>query len=1227
MSMPRLLKKLSSKSLHKQSSSTSSAASVPPLPPIPAASVAAPPEPQDALSKKLNDAWASASADPKANKADQMLKKVEESVTGAMDDSAQPVAFVQGVETGLDAVGAMQVIEKGLNTFMEGMPVLMSALDEVAKLHPFIGVAVMAFKAVWALEQKRRDNDRKIVALHMEMKDMMGALLQMRNVKDADQVAPDGSTIKGRVQVIAKETADDIKACANACDTYIKKKLIVKILKGPIWDGKLVAFAGTFTKRRSEFEFALSIHTAVGVDVATKLIGAVDHTTTAMNAKMDMMLQLFKSLMTPEQEEMARMIDRRGGQDSVVRSDRALQELSVLEEKITGSGEPTHVRRAYGLDDLKDELESDPQLAIDANKDAFSRKLDVQTRQIIDDLSKVIEREGDRVISAINAGPHDRIIDPNVYAVWKDMGWRGSVKTRHFVMALRDHFQEQVGQVNRTEADKADAWALEYFNVLCLQPISEAFDDDASGFVTVSEANEFTASRPLGWSLPRWIAYWAAGHHQTIQTYKDKINLITAKLYGILPHILPANKSAVNQYLTTIEWSVMTVVGSLDTCSPHLSLQKKFENYVIMEEARLRGWICHLSSVEKRLTAYRAANLEAIRYDIDAESTLKLITGKGCIEKYLFPVLFLLLERHLEIFRVCQTHVVHPDELWDAADTVIYVFDAVKARLDDLQTIFKQQKLDLQQQFKSFSFALFRYLNEPTLFWDEKLVQDSQFEAYQYDESEQSKLPEISQILNYPLGVEELDLAAYSIPAARGPGGSGVSLAGCEKLFTSTWHGFFYQSSNPRYSLAGMVSFTLQPISFNGDVQFFSASDRANGIDFTVEGECHLSTLRLKFTRFFSTRLPPHYYYGTWDPDAQIMSGTLGLSDDPVDHMATFVYRQMDPRYLALAPTPAQLQDGRSRALWRFAIEAVRQDVQRSRWAWSYFKGRRDHRLQFVKLSIRSGGGTTNIPYGPSLTKAEVVSFSLLKQRMTSADSRFYHSLVEQEYRHIVSHRFSICDTCRTVIGGARVICLECQTKENNKWNTIDLHEVEECIAGRVMREDMDKPHLPHHDLLKVRHVLHRRQFGNTYRAAKAAVGQARVLLASSTPPARCRLCKQAVVQPCWFCVQCPEPSFICSGCDAKGDTKLDGHSFYDHDLVRVHEKEEAPVLTVEERLSELETKLSMYQQSVEERLRGLEGNMGEVTSLLKQLLAEVRTGAVSNYTIALAKPQDHSES
>lgn len=73
----------------------------------------------------------------------------------------------------------------------------------------------------------------------------------------------------------------------------------MKILKGPVWEQKLINFVGAFTKRRTEFEFALSIHTAVGVDMVNK-------TTQEMNEKMDMMMKMFQQFVSPEQKEMSR---------------------------------------------------------------------------------------------------------------------------------------------------------------------------------------------------------------------------------------------------------------------------------------------------------------------------------------------------------------------------------------------------------------------------------------------------------------------------------------------------------------------------------------------------------------------------------------------------------------------------------------------------------------------------------------------------------------------------------------------------------------------------------------------------------------------------------------------------------------------------------------------------------------------------------------------------------
>ena len=48
----------------------------------------------------------------------------------------------------------------------------------------------MAFKTVYTLELKRRENEKKIIALYVEMKDMMSVLLQYVSVPYAHSILP-----------------------------------------------------------------------------------------------------------------------------------------------------------------------------------------------------------------------------------------------------------------------------------------------------------------------------------------------------------------------------------------------------------------------------------------------------------------------------------------------------------------------------------------------------------------------------------------------------------------------------------------------------------------------------------------------------------------------------------------------------------------------------------------------------------------------------------------------------------------------------------------------------------------------------------------------------------------------------------------------------------------------------------------------------------------------------
>lgn len=63
----------------------------------------------------------------------------------------------------------------------------------------------------------------------------------------------------------------------------------------------------------------------------------------------------------------------------------------------------------------------------------------------------------------------------------------------------------------KSRIDPKDAWTVTYINSQYTHEIIDAVDKDNSGFITQREANLFVSMKPDGFSLPEWIAYWAAG--------------------------------------------------------------------------------------------------------------------------------------------------------------------------------------------------------------------------------------------------------------------------------------------------------------------------------------------------------------------------------------------------------------------------------------------------------------------------------------------------------------------------------------------------------------------------------------------------------------------------------------------------------------------------------------------------------------------------------------------
>jgi len=126
------------------------------------------------------------------------------------------------------------------------------------------------------------------------------------------------------------------------------------------------------------------------------------------------MLELFKDFATPQERELAALVKKLGG-DAVLENEKAMEELAAFAlagAQLGPENRQAPQGRPFGFLELQQEIKCDPEEAIEKNAEFFNRKFDIQRRQIVEEIAHAVNREGDRIISAVTAGPHDRIFDP-----------------------------------------------------------------------------------------------------------------------------------------------------------------------------------------------------------------------------------------------------------------------------------------------------------------------------------------------------------------------------------------------------------------------------------------------------------------------------------------------------------------------------------------------------------------------------------------------------------------------------------------------------------------------------------------------------------------------------------------------------------------------------------------------------------------------------------------------
>ena len=128
---------------------------------------------------------------------------------------------------------------------------------------------------------------------------------------------------------------------------------------------------------------------------------------------MEVTMEMFQKFVTPEQRRLACLVRQKGG-NAIIDNEQVMRELSDAEAAVSA---PVGMERhrpvkKFDFAEIQHEIRDDPAVAIRKNAEFFNRKFNVQRRQIQEDIEHAVSREGDRIISAVTGGPHERILDP-----------------------------------------------------------------------------------------------------------------------------------------------------------------------------------------------------------------------------------------------------------------------------------------------------------------------------------------------------------------------------------------------------------------------------------------------------------------------------------------------------------------------------------------------------------------------------------------------------------------------------------------------------------------------------------------------------------------------------------------------------------------------------------------------------------------------------------------------
>ncbi|KAF9000403.1 hypothetical protein BDQ17DRAFT_1327703 [Cyathus striatus] len=1152
-----------------------------------------------------------------------------------------------------------QSVEQAITGFAESTKIGIQVMDELSKLHPFIAGPVLAFKLIINLDMKRRDNDKKVAAMKVQIQDLICVLTDIYHISKS--MPDEYAKASGRLQELAGLIEQDIRRCGSDCEVYVNKSVLRKFIKSPIYEARFSEHARHFITHRNALQSILTTHTAGRAEDTNRKL---DSQRIQLIDIQDQIKELFKRLDTPKEKVIRKIIEDAGGAGACLSNDFVLRELVVKsEDESFREGLEKDVNLQIVRDNLQQELFEDLDKLFQQNFVMFEVKLGMQEKQIQDSITKL----GDQIASKFSCG-YERVNDPHMKAIWQEMDWKGNIKAVDFMFALRDYFSslsqgsknsfaqrladnvetksessphtsDNAHDVTKPMPQTGDEWIKLYIDASHIQPILEAIDDDGSGYINIQEVNCFTSNCPNGWSIQQWLAYWASGWHRSISIYKEKIYRLLKKMSKLLYKARSENRVLLDNYLDancimrleTLLRSTKEPVGY----NEDLELTKLVNIMMEQEESRLKK------------------NLDHIQYNIDA-ATVNLVCESGSIDKHIYPLLYLLLNNHVEIFQLSRTGILDTYELERCSDSIVAVFEVFDIRCDELKATFEHMHVNSDSQFEIFLFGMFR----SSLKRDDWDISENKLQSV-WEELYMGAVDE--DIENCPQNLDTTILKKgfrepFLLPPAEEYDMIGPML-GPMKQFTAypsnpfgRWTGF----CNGEY--IDMRPFSMGPfildikesandsdhIKGNVEYQRFLLNLSGHYTDLETEGFMVEIVIGSSFGDFVRC-------HGKMSSDfASITGGWEPSPGHPIrlhGSSGKFSFTRATAEAKRFIYADNAFQENPKRARWNFAREAVMYDVQRRMMKKSFVLTRIHQMVLYKNLMLKSSLEWMSYSLKSELSDQERMELEDIKKNLPQSIQQFLDSVVTFIISRLPSHGIYYCDNCEEYTKPTRITCITCKASSlvygidlclgcSNTDNTFPFEDITiHNKSHSVIRGDFRMHGFQLAWMLpKAREISERikKYFRSIEETAlkkenvdKVDIPTSLVAVESSSEELeeigiktrrvpeenmKCSVCQKPILLPFFVDLECDVDTFICDICDEARLLPPFPHKMYpspysvQHILLRINDSKDVPGIE-RDRMVRVEKALGVVKLDLDNRLCQLESRVKERTNVLEMKL------------------------